>query len=120
MALVAPLRCQHRGRESYIWTQHPLDASLVMHITGHEFHIHDWESLQAIASTSGWSAAEHAKAFMFSDTNKYKSRTPILVTRAIVVYQSTPPKSTWASASIRRRLYRFALITQPAEFYYCS
>lgn len=22
-----------------------------MHITGHEFHIHDWESLQAIAST---------------------------------------------------------------------
>lgn len=50
--LVAPLRCQHRGRESYVWTQHPLESSLVMHITGNEFHIHDWESLQAIASTS--------------------------------------------------------------------
>lgn len=50
--LVAPLKCQHHGRESYVWTHHPLDPSLVMHIAGHEFHIHDWESLQAIASTS--------------------------------------------------------------------
>lgn len=50
--LVAPLKCQHHGRESYVWTHHPLDPSLVMHIAGHELHIHDWESLQAIASTS--------------------------------------------------------------------
>lgn len=50
--LVAPLKCQHHGRESYVWTHHPLDPSLVMHIAGHEFHIHDWESLQPIASTS--------------------------------------------------------------------
>ncbi|KAK2615665.1 hypothetical protein N8I77_002403 [Diaporthe amygdali] len=50
--LVAPLKCQHHGRESYVWTQHPLDPSLVMHIAEKEFHIHEWDSLQAIASTS--------------------------------------------------------------------
>lgn len=47
------------GRKSYVWTQHPLDSSLIMHVSAHHLYIYGWDLLQPITiPTTGFNAIQ--------------------------------------------------------------
>lgn len=46
--LAAPIKCTPHDRKSYIWTQHPLDSSLIMHVSSHQVRMYAWDSLQPV------------------------------------------------------------------------
>ncbi|KAL1865693.1 hypothetical protein Daus18300_007069 [Diaporthe australafricana] len=50
--LAARVDCTPHGRKSYVWTQHPLDSSLLMHVVAHQVRVYSWDSLQPITITS--------------------------------------------------------------------
>lgn len=50
--LAARVDCTPSGQKAYVWTQHPLDSSLVIHVAAHQVRIHSWDSLEPISITA--------------------------------------------------------------------